>query len=119
MLTAPRMFPAILRYWRTRRGLSQLELAIEADVSARHVSFLESARSRPSEEMVLRLLTALAVPLRDQNAALAAAGFSARFPDDAAAPMPPELEPVLAQMMEQHEPFPLAVLAIDGTILRQ
>ncbi len=113
------MFPALLRYWRTRRGFSQLELALEADVSARHVSFLESARARPSEEMVLRLLTAMNVPLRDQNAALAAAGFASRFPNDAAEEIAPELEMALDQMMRQHDPFPLAVLAVDGKIVRQ
>jgi len=119
MVAGSQMFPALLRYWRTRRGLSQLELALEADVSARHVSFLESARSRPSEEMVLRLFTVLGVPLRDQNAALTAAGFPPRFPDEASARMAPELEEALGQMMRQHDPFPLAVLAVDGAILRQ
>src|SRR5258706_9039861 len=91
-MAGSQMFPALLRYWRTRRGLSQLDLALEADVSTRHVSFLESARSRPSEDMVLRLLTVLGVPLRDQNAALAAAGFTPRFPEDGAEGMAPELE---------------------------
>jgi transcriptional regulator with XRE-family HTH domain len=113
------VFPALLRYWRTRRGLSQLELALEADVSARHVSFLESARSRPSEEMVLRLLTVLQVPLREQNTALVAAGFGARFPEETGRGMDPAVEAALEQMMLQHDPFPLAVLAVDGTILRQ
>src|SRR3954470_300766 len=77
------LFPALLRYWRTRRGLSQLELALEADVSSRHISFLESGRARPSEEMVLRLFTVMTVPLSDQNQALGAAGFEPRFPSPA------------------------------------
>lgn len=112
------LFPALLRYWRTRRGLSQLELGLEANVSARHVSFLESARARPSEEMVLRLCATLAVPLRDQNQALVAAGFAARFPASPADALTPELDEVVTQMMEQHEPFPLTVLSLDGSILR-
>lgn len=113
------LFPALLRYWRTRRGLSQLELALEADVSARHISFLESGRSCPSEEMVLRLFTVMSVPLGDQNQALAAAGFEARFPSPPADSLALEVDQALSQMMAQHEPYPLAVLSVDGTILRQ
>ena len=113
------LFPALLRFWRTRRGLSQLELALESDVSARHISFLESGRARPSEEMVLRLFTVMSVPLSDQNQALAAAGFEARFPSPPADALAPEVEQALAQMMAQHEPFPLVVLTVDGVILRQ
>jgi transcriptional regulator with XRE-family HTH domain len=114
-----RLFPALLRYWRTRRGLSQLELAIEADVSARHISFLESARARPTQEMVLRLLAVMNVPLSDQNQALVAAGFEPRYPSPAVDALPREIEQALEQMMAQHEPFPLAVLSLDGTILRR
>jgi len=117
--TNHQLFPALLRYWRTRRGLSQLELALESDVSARHISFLESGRARPSEEMVLRLFTVMSVPLSDQNQALAAAGFEARFPSPPADALAPEVDQALAQMMAQHEPFPLAVLSVDGVILRQ
>jgi transcriptional regulator with XRE-family HTH domain len=64
------LFPALLRHWRHRRGLSQLDLASAADVSSRHVSFLETGRSAPSAEMVLRLAAALDVPLRHVNAML-------------------------------------------------
>ena len=62
-----------LKRWRSVRGLSQLDLALTADVSARHVSFLETGRAKPSDEMVLRLGATLDVPLRDQNAMLRAA----------------------------------------------
>jgi len=117
--TSSQLFPALLRYWRTRRGLSQLELALASDVSARHISFLESGRARPSEEMVLRLFTVMSVPLSDQNRALAAAGFEARFPSPPADALALEVDQALAQMMAQHEPYPLAVLSVDGTILRQ
>ena len=117
--TSGQLFPALLRYWRGRRGLSQLELALEADVSSRHISFLESGRARPSEEMVLRLFSVMTVPLSDQNQALAAAGFEARFPSPPADALPPEIDQALEQMMAQHEPFPLAVVSIDGSVLCQ
>jgi transcriptional regulator with XRE-family HTH domain len=114
-----RLFSALLRYWRTRRGLSQLELALSANSSARHISFLETGRARPSAEMVLRLLSVMSVPLHDQNQALAAAGFNPLFPTAPLGTLPPEIEEVVAQMMAQHEPFPLVVLLVDGTVLRQ
>src|SRR4051794_9009189 len=77
----PRLFPALIKHWRTRRGLSQLDLALAADVSSRHVSFLETGRAQPSREMILRLGSALDVPLRDQNALLTAAGYPEAFED--------------------------------------
>jgi transcriptional regulator with XRE-family HTH domain len=110
------LFAALLKYWRGRRGLSQLDLALAADVSARHLSFLETGRARPSEEMVLLLAAALAVPLRDQNRLLGAAGFPPRFPEGAA--VPPAVERALARMMSQHEPFPLMVLSGSYDVLR-
>jgi transcriptional regulator with XRE-family HTH domain len=113
-----RLFPALLKYWRGRRGLSQLELALEAEVSARHVSFLESGRAQPSQAMVLRLLSVLGVPLREQNEALRAAGLPPRFPETSADALPPEVNLAILRMMEQHEPFPLSVLARDATVLR-
>jgi transcriptional regulator with XRE-family HTH domain len=113
-----RMFPALLKYHRGRRGLSQLELAMEADVSARHLSFLESGRAQPSADMVLRLLSVLGVSLREQNEALVAAGLEVRFPEPQPGALPPEVEGALTQMMQQHEPFPLSVLALDATVLR-
>ncbi|MBN8611683.1 MAG: helix-turn-helix transcriptional regulator [Deltaproteobacteria bacterium] len=113
-----RLFPALLRYWRGRRGLTQLELALEAEVSARHVSFLESGRSRPSEEMVLRLLSVLSVPLRDQNEALRAAGLPARFSEGDSHTAPASVERVIAQMIAQHEPFPMVVLDPELVVLR-
>ena len=68
-----------LRDWRTRRRMSQLDLALEAGVSARHLSFLETGRSRPSRDMVLRLCEELSVPLRDRNGLLLAAGYAPRY----------------------------------------
>lgn len=112
------LFPALLKFWRSRRGLSQLELAVETGVSARHVSFLESGRSQPSEEMVLRLLSVLDVPLRSQNEALRAAGIPARYAEGTLDDLGPEIDAAIAQMMAEHEPFPLVVLAVDTSILR-
>ncbi len=113
-----RLFPALLKYWRGRRGLSQLDLALDADVSARHVSFLESGRAQPSAAMVLQLFAVLGAPLRDQNEALRAAGLPAHFPEPEPDALPAELDRAIAQMMRQHEPFPLTVLTLDGTIVR-
>jgi transcriptional regulator with XRE-family HTH domain len=105
-----RLFPALLRHWRTRRGASQLDLALAADVSARHISFLETSRAQPSREMVLRLAGALNVPLRDQNEMLHAAGFSPEFPARVVSELPPSIAGALERMKKMHEPFPLTVL---------
>lgn len=113
-----RLFPALLRYWRSCRGLSQLDLALAAEVSARHMSFLESGRSSPSQEMVLRLMATLAVPLRDQNQALLAAGFPARFPEPPLHEMDPAIDDAITRMMHQQEPYPLTILSADYNLLR-
>jgi transcriptional regulator with XRE-family HTH domain len=113
-----RLFAALLKDHRRRRGLSQLDLAVEADVSARHVSFLESGRAKPSAEMVLRLLSVLGVPLRQQNEALLAAALEPRFPEPPPDRLPPDVDAAITQMMNQHQPFPLTVLGLDGTVLR-
>jgi transcriptional regulator with XRE-family HTH domain len=100
-----------LRQWRTARRLSQLELAVEAGVSARHVSFLETGRSRPSREMVERLAVVLDVPLRSRNELLLAAGLAPRH---AARPFDdPDLAPVrrgVEFLLAAHEPYPAFVL---------
>jgi transcriptional regulator with XRE-family HTH domain len=101
----------LLRQWRGRRRMSQLDLALEAGVSARHLSFLETGRSRPSREMVLHLAEQLDVPLRDRNQLLLAAGFAPVYGErrlDA-----PELEPVrdaIGLVLEGHEPYPAVVV---------
>jgi transcriptional regulator with XRE-family HTH domain len=112
-----RVFPALLKYHRGRRGVSQLELALEADVSARHVSFLESGRAQPSPDMVLRLLSVLGASLREQNEALVAAGLEARFPEPPSEGLSPEIATAITRMMQQHEPYPLSVLGPEGTVL--
>ena len=101
-----------LKTWRRRRRLSQLELAGEADISTRHLSFLETGRAQPSREMVLRLAEGLNVPLRERNMLLVAAGFAPVFPqrafdDPALAAARQAVDLVLAG----HEPFP--ALAVD------
>src|ERR1043166_4976510 len=79
----PIHFGEHLREWRQRRHLSQLDLAGDADISARHLSFVETGRAAPSREMVLRLAERLEVPLRERNVLLIAAGFAPAFPQRA------------------------------------
>ncbi|MEU3408024.1 helix-turn-helix transcriptional regulator [Streptomyces sp. NPDC006670] len=104
----------LLRAWRVRRGLSQLELAGRADSSSRHISFIETGRSRPSEEMVLRLADHLDVPVRERNALLLAAGYAPRYAhtplDDPAMGV---LREGLERLLTGYEPYP--ALVVDGT----
>ena len=104
------LFAAQLKFWRHKRGLSQLDFSLTADVSSRHISFLETGRAKPSREMVLRLAGALAVPLREQNAMLRAAGFAPRYEEPSLASIPEALRGVLGRMMAQQEPYPLVVM---------
>jgi transcriptional regulator with XRE-family HTH domain len=104
-------FGLLMREWRQRRRLSQLDLAIEADVSARHVSFIETGRSAPSRDMVLRLAGVLDVPLREQNQLLMAAGlapvYRERPIDD------PDMAAVRAgveRVLNAYNPFPCVVV---------
>ena len=102
----------LLRDWRQRRRLSQLDLALEAEISTRHLSFLETGRARPSRDMVLRLAERLDLPLRERNVLLTAAGFAPVFPQR------PLDDPALAaaraavdQVLAGHDPYP--ALAVD------
>ncbi len=101
----------LLRAWREQRRVSQLELALRADSSARHISFIETGRSRPSEEMVLRLAEHLEVPVRERNALLLAAGYAPRYPET---PLDdPALETLragLEQLIQGYEPYPALVV---------
>ncbi|MEU2720241.1 helix-turn-helix domain-containing protein [Streptomyces smyrnaeus] len=103
----------LLRDWRERAGLSQLELALRADSSARHISFIETGRTAPSRDMVLKLATTLDVPIRERNTLLLSAGFAPAF---AATPLDdPALDQVrgaLERMVAAYEPYPALVL--DG-----
>ncbi|MFD3475430.1 helix-turn-helix domain-containing protein [Streptomyces sp. NPDC058695] len=104
----------LLREWRERRRVSQLELALRADSSARHLSFVETGRSRPSEELVLRLAEHLDVPVRERNALLLAAGYAPRFAetplDD---PSLGALREGLDRLLHGYEPYP--ALVVDAT----
>jgi transcriptional regulator with XRE-family HTH domain len=114
-----RLFSALLRHWRTRRGMSQLDLAVAAEVSSRHISFLETARAQPSREMVLGLAAALDVPLRDQNLLLDSAGFPPAFDEPALdGGMPPAIGQAIDRMLAQHEPFPMLVLTRNYDVRR-
>ena len=101
----------LIREWRQRRRLSQLDLAIAANVSSRHLSFVETGRSRPTSEMILHLAEHLEVPLRDRNALLLAGGFAPAYPERGLAE--PELQAVrnaLKRVLDGHEPYPAAVV---------
>ena len=101
----------LLRDWRLRRRLSQLDLALEAGVSARHVSFVETGRSRPSAEMVLQLADHLDVPLRERNQMLLAAGYAPRYGERDMED--PEMQPVrdaIQRVLDAHSPFPAVVV---------
>jgi transcriptional regulator with XRE-family HTH domain len=108
--TAPRVGD-LLRDWRQRRRLSQLDLAVEAEVSARHLSFVETGRSRPSRELVLHLAEHLEVPLRERNSLLLAAGYAPSYRERSLDT--DELEPVreaIDKILSGHEPFPAMVV---------
>jgi len=101
-----------LREWRQRRRLSQLDLALEAEISTKHLSFLETGRAQPSRDMVLRLAERLDVPLRERNVLLVSAGFAPVFPQRPLAD--PALGPArkaIDLVLKGHEPYP--AIAID------
>ncbi len=113
------VFPALLKYWRQQRGMSQLDLGLTADVSARHISFLESGRSKPSVEMVALLAETLAVPLRDRNDLLRGAGFKASFPEPSVSELlDGPLGVALNTMLEHHEPYPMMVFDRHYNVVR-
>lgn len=102
----------LLREWRQRRHLSQLELALEAEISTRHLSFVETGRSRPSREMLLHLAQLLEMPLRERNVLLVSAGFAPMFAEKPIEA--PELAPArlaIEMVLRGHEPYP--ALAVD------
>jgi len=105
-------FGALLRGWRQRRRLSQLEFACEANISSKHLSFLETGRAQPSREMLLRLAEILDVPLRERNILLAAAGFAPEYPERPLDhPALHAARVAVEQVLNAHEPYP--ALAVD------
>ncbi|MEU4192886.1 helix-turn-helix transcriptional regulator [Kribbella sp. NPDC026611] len=101
----------LLRGWRERRRLSQLELANRVEVSTRHVSFVETGRSKPSREMVLRLAEHLDVPLRDRNQLLLAGGFAPIYTESSLhSPAMLAVRTTLRRLLKAHEPYPALVV---------
>src|SRR5712671_4538692 len=105
--SSPAPVGLLLRDWRLRRRMSQLDLASEAGISARHLSFVETGRSRPSREMVLHLAENLAVPLRDRNQLLLAAGYAPTYQaTDFDAPEMQSVRDALERLLAAHDPYP-------------
>lgn len=107
-----------LRHWRFRAGMSQLALAAQAGTTPRHMSFIETGRSRPGRELVLRLASALDVPIRERNALLVAAGLAPAYPshalsDEAMRP----INAILDRVLRLHEPYPAWVVGRGLTFL--
>jgi transcriptional regulator with XRE-family HTH domain len=104
-------FGLLLRRWRQARGRSQLDLALDGGLSARHLSFIETGRARPSREAVLRLGEALELPLQQRNELLIAAGFAAAFPASSLHGVPlAQARKALSFMLAQQEPYPALVI---------
>ncbi|MBV8271201.1 MAG: helix-turn-helix transcriptional regulator [Cupriavidus sp.] len=104
-------FPGLLRYWRGKRGFSQLALSLAAGVSQRHISFLESGRARPSREMVLALAERLGVPLRQRNRLLLASGYAPAYSEHALASPPMQMvRQAISLILAKQEPYPAVVL---------
>lgn len=112
-------FGALLRHWRQLRGKSQLDLALDAGISARHLSFLETGRAEPSREMVLRLAEAMSIPLRESNALLESAGFAKVYTEmglsDSEAWVARE---AVELVLTNQEPFPAVVMDRYWNILQ-
>jgi transcriptional regulator with XRE-family HTH domain len=101
----------LLRQWRQRRRLSQLELANQAGISTRHLSFVENGRSAPSREMLLQLAERLEVPLRERNLLLLAAGFAPVYAQNAwDAPQLEAVRAAVRQVLTGHDPYPAVVV---------
>jgi len=109
--TVPQGFGSLLRQWRAARRMSQQQLAIESEVSTRHISYVENGKSSPSREMVLILASALDLPLRERNSLLSAAGFAPVYREsDLAAPEMLPVRQAFDTILAHHEPYPAIVL---------
>ena len=112
-------FGELVRYWRRVRVVSQLDLAVTASTTPRHMSFLETGRSQPSREMVLRLAAALDVPLRDRNGLFIAAGFAPIYPEhDLDHPAVDRVMAALDRVLAQHAPYPAVVMNRRWDVVR-
>jgi len=120
MIQATSSFGELLRHWRRVRRFSQLELAMQADISSKHVSFLETGRNRPSRDMILRLTQAMDLPLRDRNLLLNAAGFTAAYAEsDLDSPLIGQAGEALSRILEKQEPYPAIVLDAQWNLVKQ
>ena len=111
-------FGDTIKSWRKKRNLSQMELGFQADVSSKHISFLENGRSQPSREMVLHLAHVLDIPLAERNALLTLSGYSEAYrrnalSDEALAPV----QHALSRMLDKHNPYPAFVLDWEWNIV--
>jgi transcriptional regulator with XRE-family HTH domain len=112
-------FGRLLKEWRGRRGFSQLDLALAARTTQRHLSFVESGRANPSREMILRLAATMDVPLRQQNSLLLAAGYAPAWHErDLSTPELAVVNSALDYMLGQHEPYPAFVVDRRWNLLR-
>jgi transcriptional regulator with XRE-family HTH domain len=117
--TTPSPFGSLIQYWRKARRLSQLALATQAEISSRHLCFIETGRSKPSRDMVLLLAGALDVPLRERNGLLLAAGFAPVYAESKLdAPDLAAVRAALDAILRQQEPFPAVVMNRHWDILR-
>jgi len=111
-------FGGLMRRWRSSRRMSQLDLSLEAGISSRHLSFVETGRSRPSRELVLRLAEILEVPLRERNDLLTAAGFAPAFRETGLDHTTMrEARRALDLILERHSPYPAFVLDRDWNLV--
>jgi transcriptional regulator with XRE-family HTH domain len=112
-------FHDLLKSWRTQSGISQLELSMRSDVSQKHISFLESSKSRPSQSMVIQICEAMDIPLRDRNTLLLAAGFAPLYQRrDLTEPEISSVNLALDMMLDQQEPYPAVVVDSLFNVLR-
>jgi transcriptional regulator with XRE-family HTH domain len=109
---------ALVREWRTARRLSQLELALEAGISTRHLSCVETGKSQPSRELIVRLAETLEIPLRERNALLRAAGYAAIYPEsELTTPQLAQVRRAIDAILTHQEPYPAFVLDRRWNIL--
>lgn len=128
LLIMPRVIPMdassaaelgeLVRNWRRRRKLSQLELASRAEVSARHLSFIENGRAKPSRDLVLRLSEHLEVPVRQRNTLLVAAGYAPQYEENPfGAPRLSAVRTSVDRLLSAHEPYPALVFDVHETVV--
>ena len=111
-------FGELLRDWRRRRRLTQMELALDAEVSTRHLSFVETGRSRPSRATVLKLSDRLDIPLRERNTILVAAGHAPVYPEHHLGDLPmAAISDAITRILSSHHPFPALVVDRHWTMV--